>query len=234
MITLVGSVLAASLLGSLHCAGMCGGFVCFYSGTHTTGRVVPHVAYNLGRLLSYVTLGVLAGALGHGIDRLGAWTGIERGAAIISGSMMIVWGASTLARHSGMHLGRIGAPGWLPSPLAAALRAVRSRPPMVRALLVGLATTLLPCGWLWAFAATAAGTASAAWGAVVMAAFWLGTLPIMTSLGLAAQRAFGPLRSRLPALTAVALVVIGLLTITGKFHAPTTGARSAEHVNVCH
>ena len=71
-------------------------------------------------------------------------------------------------------------------------------------------------------------------GAVVMATFWLGTLPVMMSLGLVAQRGFGPLRARLPALTAAALVVLGLLTITGKFHATAAGVRNTGSVHVCH
>ena len=62
MIALAGSVLLASLLGSPHCAGMCGGFVCFYSGQDGRGQTRAHAAYNLGRLVSYLVLGLLAGS----------------------------------------------------------------------------------------------------------------------------------------------------------------------------
>jgi sulfite exporter TauE/SafE len=60
-----------------------------------------------------------------------------------------------------------------------------------------------------------------------MAAFWLGTVPVLAGLGLVAQHAIAPLRRRLPAISAAALIVVGLLTITGKFHAASGGA-------VCH
>jgi sulfite exporter TauE/SafE len=53
-----------------------------------------------------------------------------------------------------------------------------------------------------------------------MGTFWLGTVPVLAGLGLTAQRAFGPLRRHLPAVTAAALVVIGLLTITGRLSPP--------------
>jgi sulfite exporter TauE/SafE len=104
----------------------------------------------------------------------------------------------------------------------------------VRAGALGLLTTLLPCGWLYAFVVTAAGTGHPARGALVMTAFWLGTLPVMIGVGLGAQRMFGPLRRRLPVVSAAALVVIGLLSIGGKLgvrHAADHGApgASAEH-----
>jgi len=232
MITLVGSVLVASLLGSLHCAGMCGGFVCFYAGQRHERRLLPHFAYNGGRLVSYALLGALAGALGAGLDRLGALAGVTRGATLVAGALMVVWGVVTLLRLSGARLPRLARSGFTPAPLAGALRAVREQPPALRALVLGLVTTLIPCGWLYAFAATAASTGSPWRGALVMAVFWTGTLPVMTGLGLIAQHAFGPLRARLPAMTAGVLVVLGLLTLGGRFHAAPTSVLHAK--SCCH
>ncbi len=223
MIALVGSVLGASLLGSPHCAGMCGGFVVFYAGQESgSRRPWPHLAYNGGRLLSYVALGAVAGALGAGVDRIGAAAGIGRAAAILAGLLMVTWGGLTLLRALGVRLPTTIAPAALHRAVAGAMRALHARPPEVRALALGLLSTLLPCGWLYAFATTAAATGAAATGALVMAAFWLGTLPVMAGFGLLAQRAVGPLRRRLPAFTAAALVVVGLLTMAGRI--PTTFA----------
>jgi sulfite exporter TauE/SafE len=214
MIEVVGAVLAASLLGSPHCAGMCGGFVCFYSGQGSS-RWSSHLAYNGGRLLSYLGLGAAAGTFGAGVDRIGAAAGWARPAAIAAGTLMIVWGGVTLLRARGISipLPRLGA---LPRVSRLLFERLRDHPPVLRALLLGLFTTLLPCGWLYAFVATAAGTGSVPAAMAVMAAFWLGTVPVLAGLGLASQRAFGPLRRHLPAITAAALVIIGLLTITGR------------------
>ena len=53
LIALCGAVLGASLLGSLHCAGMCGGLVAFAAGAGAEGprraRFARHVAYHGGR-----------------------------------------------------------------------------------------------------------------------------------------------------------------------------------------
>lgn len=232
MIALIGSVLVSSLVGSPHCAGMCGGFVCFVAGDgRGAGRRLAVAAYNAGRLLSYLALGLVAGAVGHGVDRLGAAAGVARAAATAAGALMVLWGGFEL----GKALGWWRAPRPRPAPwhgaLAAAARAVRDWPPAARGLAIGLATTLLPCGFLYAFVAVAAGTGSAISGVLVMAAFWLGTVPVMAGLGLVAEQAIARLRRRAPAWTALALLAIGLLTLAGRLtprpnghgaHAPAT------------
>jgi sulfite exporter TauE/SafE len=74
----------------------------------------------------------------------------------------------------------------------------------------------LPCGWLWAFVVTAAGTGSAMKGAAVMTAFWAGTVPALLAVGLGAQLVSAPLRRHAPAVTAVLLVCLGLYAILGR------------------
>jgi len=232
VIALWGSVAVASLLGSPHCAAMCGGFVCFYSGQAAGARRwLPHAAYNSGRLASYAVLGALAGAVGQGVNRLGALAGVSRAAAILAGLLMVAWGGATVLRALGVRLPGAAAPSG--GPVAAAMRRLRLAPPWQRALALGLLTTLLPCGFLYAFVAVAAGTGSAPLGALAMGVFWLGTVPVMAGVGALAQRAFGPLQRHLPVATAGLLVVLGLLTMAGKFHpgaAPGKPAACCDHV----
>ncbi|HET9294441.1 MAG TPA: sulfite exporter TauE/SafE family protein [Gemmatimonadales bacterium] len=215
MSTLLPAILVASLLGSPHCAAMCGGFVCFYSGQGGTSRAA-HFAYNSGRLVSYLLLGILAGTLGAGIDVAGRMAGLQRGAAVAAGFVMIAWGGATVATSLGLRLPGSVAPAGFRRLLARALELLHDRPPAQRALAIGLLTTLLPCGWLYVFVAAAAGTGSPLDGALVMTAFWAGTVPIMAGLGLASQRALGALGLRMRAITAAVLMVLGLLTVTGR------------------
>lgn len=213
-------ILTASLLGSVHCAGMCGGFVCFYAtgvqGRTGGGGTASHVAYNLGRLVSYLSLGLVGGIVGHGLDRAGALVGVSRGAAVVAGALMISWGGSTLLAARGVRLPRLGRlpPGR--NPLGALLARVRGRSPEVRAAATGLLTTLLPCGWLYAFVFAAAGTGRVGASLATMTLFWAGTLPVMLGVGYGAQRLTGAFRSRLPLVTAAAVVVMGILSITGR------------------
>ena len=224
MIALVASVFAAALLGSVHCAGMCGGLACVVSGGARAGARAA-AAYNGGRLASYLALGVLAGTAGAGFDRMGAVAGVARPAAIVAGFLMIVWGGASAIAAAGVRMPWLRTPARAGAVLASIMRSVRERPATQRGLVLGVLTPLLPCGWLYAFVATAAAAGTPLRGALVMVTFWAGTVPMMASLGLGLQLAAGPLRRRLPALTSATLVVIGLLTITGKFvahgHAPS-------------
>jgi sulfite exporter TauE/SafE len=225
-------ILLASLAGSPHCAAMCGPFVAFYAtgASPAAPRRWMHLAYNGGRLVAYLALGIVAGALGAGIERAGALVGIARGAAIVAGVLMVAWGLDTLVAVLGWRRSVLHVPPALQRAVSRVLRAAGGMPATLRAGATGLATALLPCGWLYAFVAAAAGTASPAHGALVMLLFWGGTLPVMVGLGLGVQRLAGPLRARLPLVTATAVVAIGLLTITGRLRPipiPVAGAEPA-------
>jgi len=218
--TLLLAVLGASLLGSVHCAAMCGGFVCLYSGLRAGAtprrEVAPHVAYNAGRLVSYLLLGVIAGSLGRRIDQIGTIASVGRLAAIISGTLMAVWGTTTLLAASGVRVPQPGVPRAVQTTLGGALLRVRKQSPTVRGAATGLLTTLLPCGWLYVFVATAAGTGRVPDAVLVMLFFWFGTLPMMAAVGAGAQRAFGAFQRRLPLVSAAAAVVLGVLSMAGK------------------
>ncbi len=221
--TLVVGVLLASLVGSVHCAAMCGAFVCTYAAPSARPHgptLAPHLAYNAGRLVSYLLLGLLFGALGGRIEAVGAWAGIARTAPVVAGVLMVAWGAASIAASAGVRLPLTLAPEWARRRLGAVLVAVRDQPDTIRAGITGLVTTLLPCGWLYTFAVTAAGTGSAATGALVMLAFWAGTVPMMLGVGLGARRAFGPFVRRLPAVAALVVLVLGVLTISGRVRMP--------------
>ena len=92
-------------------------------------------------------------------------------------------------------------------------------------------TGLIPCGWLWAFVIAAAGTGSVIAGAITMFAFWIGTVPAMVGL----LRVTGPLlarvRARMPAVTAVALIVVGLGTLALRWRDAGTSQVETPH---CH
>ena len=239
MTALIATVLGASLLGSAHCAGMCGGFVAFYAGGAASlrGRAAwwCHLAYNGGRLAVYVALGAAAGLLGAALDATGGLlTGVQRTTAIVSGVLITLWGVHALLESLGVLTVRLGAPRALRSLAGYGIGAVAEAPPLLRALAVGLATGLLPCGWLYAFLVTAAGTGSALGGVALMAVFWIGTVPAMLSVGVGLQSLAGPLRRHVPVACATAMIVVGLLAVGGRLHAVDPGADTSEHASHAH
>ncbi|MBI2529082.1 MAG: sulfite exporter TauE/SafE family protein [Candidatus Rokubacteria bacterium] len=228
MTALLVTVLGSSLLGSLHCAGMCGGFVALHSGAATSCRrsrsaVLAHGAYSGGRLVAYALLGGGAGALGGALDLAGASGGIHRLAALVAGFFIVVWGVAGLAEALGLRLPLPGSPRALGRVLGRGMELAGKWPVPARALVTGLLAALLPCGWLWAFIVTAAGTGSAAAGALVMAVFWAGTLPMLAGVGVLLETGVGRLRRQLPAATAVAMILVGLLAVAGR------GGSAAPH-----
>ena len=215
MLTLLGAVLVASLLGSVHCAGMCTPFVCFYAGADARASWWGHLAYNGGRLVSYLILGAIAGAVGAGIEQVGLGVGVSRAAASLAGMLMITWGVVQLLVVLGVKVPTATPPAGAQRWMASRLRDVRDLAPTARALTVGLLTTLLPCGWLYAFVITAAGTGTVPDAMLLMTVFWVGTLPMMLAIGVGVRRLAGPLRDRLPVFSAMVLVAIGLYSLSG-------------------
>lgn len=227
-------IFLASLAGSPHCAAMCGPFLAFAAAGSNVQEGAPrHTVlggYHLGRLTAYLSIGVAAGALGAGVERLGALAGVSRLAAIVAGVLMVAWGVDTLLSLRG-HRSRLHPPVSMQRTLGRVTRRLATIPGATRGVLTGLATALLPCGWLYAFVAAAGGTGSPGKAALVMALFWTGTLPVMATFGFGLQRLAGPIRRSLPLITASVVVAIGLLTIAGRLRptvAPHTSPAQAH------
>lgn len=219
MIALVTAVFLASLLGSLHCAGMCGAFVAFAvsdSEGKPAQRLALNTAYHGGRLTTYVALGVAAGSVGALLDLSGTLVGLSRVAMSLAGGVMILFGLSAAMAALGKRSIRMPVPKFMQKLLSIGHQAAMQLSPVRRALVIGLLTTLLPCGWLYAFAAVAGGTASPLLGGLTMAVFWLGTLPVLVSLGVGVQRISGVLGRKLPHATAFALILVGIWTLIGR------------------
>jgi sulfite exporter TauE/SafE len=203
---------------------MCGPFLLFAVSAHDQVRprsvVWIHASYHLGRLVTYTLLGVVAGLVGQALEFGGAMLGIQRTAAILAGTLMVGFGVVALARALGQKLPRLKPPAFLQRTVQRGHRVALDLEPAQRALVVGLLTTLLPCGWLYAFAITAAGTASPIWGGLTMAVFWSGTLPVMITLGVSLGALAGPFRRHVPLIAALVVVVVGISTIFGRLSLP--------------
>ncbi|MEO1237119.1 MAG: sulfite exporter TauE/SafE family protein [Planctomycetota bacterium] len=234
MLALVTAVFLASLLGSLHCVGMCGAFVALaFNDTPAGDRWRVSFAYHGGRLATYVLLGVVGGAVGSLLNMAGALAGVQRVALPVAGFTVVAFAAVALLRQRGVKLQGLK----LPEAWVARVRRVQqlamSLTPTRRAWAIGGLTTLLPCGWLYAFAATAAGTGDPLRGGVVMAVFWSGTVPAMAVVGVGFQSLSGPLARHLPVVTCLVLMAFGGWAVAGRGHLDASGlAAAATQVDV--
>lgn len=228
-IALAGAVLTASLLGSTHCAGMCGAFAAFAASPDRNEQPVSrralNAAYNAGRLATYLAFGAIAGSIGAAFDLGGSLIGVQRVAGLVAAGLMIGVGVLALLKHFGVRIGRVPVPGFvLRLAEAGHVRAFGLRP-LPRAFAIGLLTTFLPCGWLYTFVIASAGTAHPLLGALMMATFWLGTLPVMMAVGLGAQYLTGSMRRYLPLVTNLALIATAMWMVVARISAPIVPGR---------
>lgn len=247
---LLASVWTASLLGSLHCVGMCGPFVGVYSGavcgssSHGGKGPAGHLAYHGGRLLTYVALGAAAGGLGAAVNFVFDSRGWVEMAALGTSCVLIASGFfaflpdSFRLRFFRRGLTRLGQ---APAAKRVLLR-IGTAPRVVRGGTLGLLTPLLPCGWLYAFALVAGGSGGVLSGMAVMAVFWAGTVPALLGLGVLIGKVSVRLRSRLPAILGAVWIVVGLLGLVSRAQTrvtlqetflPASGAAPTERPH-CH
>ncbi|MEM7108609.1 MAG: sulfite exporter TauE/SafE family protein, partial [Bacteroidota bacterium] len=76
------SGLIIGLVGSLHCAGMCGPIALV---AHNHGNFGRSLIYNFGRILAYTLLGLIFGLLGEGLS----FFGIQRSLTITMGIVVV-------------------------------------------------------------------------------------------------------------------------------------------------
>lgn len=237
MWVLVTAIVTASLLGSMHCVGMCGPLAVWASGASEKaprGRVIASTSlYHVGRLVTYMIAGLIAGGIGSLVEIGGQTLGFQLMAARIVGTAMILIGVWKLASlWVPQRRKEVSAPR--PSRIGGMLVKLRpmifSLPPSGRALATGLLTTLLPCGWLYLFALVAAGTGDPMTGAIVMAAFWVGTVPALTALIAGTQTLSRKFVQFIPTATAVLLIVTGGVTASGRGFANLSSMSEMEGV----
>ena len=202
------------LTGGVHCVGMCGGIV----GALTLGlplvrerpllaRLPFLLAYNTGRIASYVAAGALAGGVGAWAANLVSVHRAQLGLQVVAGLFMILLGLYLAGWWPVLgHLERAGGVLWRRiEPLGRRLLPVRTLP---QALGIGLVWGWLPCGLVYSALVWAIGAGGAGKGALLLLGFGLGTLPALLAMGTAAAVLAGWVRRSIVRQTAGALVVL--------------------------
>lgn len=180
------SALLVGIAGSLHCVGMCGGIAMNMTFAlpedDRRGAMLwrRQCLFGLGRVISYMLLGALAGLLGGGVASLGAaWAGVP---LLVSALLMVLLALHLLGASAGIQiLERAGLLVWRRvQPLLRPLLPITSAP---RALAVGMGWGLLPCGLVYSALALAVGAGGPLIGALVMLVFGLVTIPPVAIAG---------------------------------------------------
>lgn len=160
---LLGTSAAAALFGGWHCAAMCGALAA------TCSNYKFSFLYQLGRLLVYLGIGVLAGITGSKIlGEIPAEVSLIVKVLLLAMTVWILWAS--------------GAVQGLQQIVFKKLWQIRSRSRWINEhFLLGILNGFLPCSWLYAFVIVAAGLQSGISGAAVLFGLWLGSLPWLMS-----------------------------------------------------
>lgn len=222
--------LVMGFAGSLHCAGMCGPLALALPVTSTNRArfIAGRMLYNAGRILTYAALGTLFGLVGKTL----VLAGLQRGLSI--GVGIVLLGYLVVRSNRGFFAGAQSFIPRLIAPLRIALGKQLRERSLTALFVVGLLNGLLPCGLVCLALAGAAGTGSAAQGALFMIVFGAGTAPMMLALSLFGKTLHAGLRLQfqraIPALVTVLAVLfilrgmsLGIPYISPDLDAPATG-----------
>jgi hypothetical protein len=230
------SGLLVGLMGSVHCAGMCGPLALALptGGKRGWSLLAGRLSYNAGRIVTYALLGLVVGAVGRGIALLG----YQQTLSIVLGAALVLTSLAPAAVRR--VLPRVPGAGAAQSRISNALGMLFRRRSSASLFLVGILNGFLPCGFVVAALAGAATSGSEAAGAMFMAGFGAGTVPIMLGLSMAGYRLPGGFRTKLVALLPWFGVLLGLLLIVRglglgiPYLSPAAPGPSAEGMDCCH
>ncbi len=193
--------------GGTHCVGMCGGLSSAFAL-----QLPPHlnrigliVLLNLGRISSYVVIGLLVGLVGQVGISLDDTRAVQNGLYIAANVLLLLLGLylagiSTAATK----IEGIGKPIWKRlNPLLNKLLPIKSVPTCFG---VGVLWGWLPCGLVYSASLYALGSGNALHGGLYMLAFALGTLPNLLAMGIFAAQLKTFLQKRMVRLCAGLLV----------------------------
>lgn len=215
------SMFLAGLIGSAsHCAPMCGPFVLAQTGEAMARLPVCSgelrrlagaalLPYHAGRAATYILLAVLLSLPLQLMSQLPQLRFIPAIALLLGALLFLVLGFHGL--RGSLESGLLGV--GIGSKLGRIAQPLFARPRGWRGVGLGMVLGFLPCGLLYAAIGAAAATSNSLAAAMSMAAFTLGTFPILWLVGYLggwAQRRWNKLaRPILPAIALLNAIVLG-------------------------
>ncbi|DAB27831.1 MAG: beta-carotene 15,15'-monooxygenase [Sulfurimonas sp. RIFOXYD12_FULL_33_39] len=228
------SIISIAFLGSFgHCIGMCGGIVLAYSTikiepkSSKVSQSAAHLLYSFGRVFTYSILGAVFGTLGGVVTFNNTANGML---LIVAGIAMVLAGLSLMGKIKFLTL--IEHSFSSSSMYKNAFKNILNSKSNFSFFVLGMLNGLLPCGFVYFFAITAASTASPLYGALVMAIFGISTIPAMFGLGfLTSLSSATSFRNMMMSLSSFAVIIYGSYTI---YNGYDYIARAEKTLTECH
>jgi hypothetical protein len=197
------------LAGSFHCIGMCGpiAFVLPIDKTSTSKSSVQIFLYHFGRLLSYAFIGLLFGLLGKGLYL----AGFQQRLSILMGVLMIIIVLIPIHFFNKFNFSKplYIAVGNLKKYLGLYLKKKSNK----AIFTIGFLNGFLPCGLVYMALIGAISTGNPYQGAIYMAIFGLGTIPMMSGAIILGNFISLSIRNKIQKIIPIFVIIIGLLFI---------------------
>lgn len=162
------------LVGSLHCAGMCGPIVIALENMSARqNTLIDRLLYNFGRTITYTALGVVFGLIGQSLNLVG----LQKVVSIVAGVLIIL----LVFIPSISHKFRFG--NKFEEKIRGAFKTLFKKEGSIKHLYIGIVNGLLPCGMVYIALGGALALGSLWKGVVYMALFGLGTIPMLVFIG---------------------------------------------------
>lgn len=181
------------LLTSIHCISMCGAIGIFaLSESNSVRSFTRPLLYNAGRVISYTVIGGIVGLVGSTFSI----NATIRGVVILVAAVFMLLMALSMMGVIFFHLPRFFT--------------VQTSGKRLGAFVIGLLNGLMPCGPLQTMQIYALSTGSVWRGAVSMALFALGTVPLMLLSGAALNLSKGKGKRIIGKVAAVLMVILSV------------------------
>jgi sulfite exporter TauE/SafE len=202
------AAISLGFLGSFHCIGMCGPIALAIPVKKSSRFSIfsGSLMYNLGRMATYATMGLVFGLVGQGFALAGWQNTLSIVLGIVILMLVFIPTISFFSINRGFMYNRF-------SKLKSALGALFSNHSKKSLFIIGLLNGLLPCGLVYIGIAGSIATGSVVHGSLFMAAFGLGTFPAMMTLNFMRSYITPSFRTRIRRVVPFFAATMGLLLI---------------------
>lgn len=197
------AAISLGFLGSFHCIGMCGP-IAMSLPVHNKPPLLKYIlilSYNFGRIITYSLMGFLAGSVGKSF----MIAGLQQALSVTIGILLLIYVFVPFKNSfSGYSFFM-----WIKTTLARVFSIGKGS----SLFLVGILNGLLPCGLVYIGIAGAIATGDLLKGFLFMAAFGVGTLPMMILLPFVGGLITVSTRSKMLKVIPVMITVMALFLI---------------------
>lgn len=197
------------LVGSAHCAGMCGPIALALplKSDSLFTRVGGGLVYNIGRIITYMVLGAIFGLFGKGLQM----AGFQLWASVVIGILMIALVLVPIIFKKMPSINNVFES--YSARLLSGFRSMFKKGDTASLFGIGLMNGILPCGLVYVAVAGAINTGDVVSAMLYMALFGAGTIPVMLAVSMAGTMISLKLRIFVNKLSPYVIVLLGILFV---------------------